>query len=461
MSSSNIWMLAIGILAIVAMVVLTASARRVFVIGALIALIPFQVVETRFASSSVLMAYAVAGAMLLGGHFRVKLLPEIGLVLLAYMISFTQAKDYQSLHVIEMFQYFSCFVVFLLAYNYGRLVSSERSVVSLLLLINILVLAYCALQLSAGAGKAFVPFGIQELAFNTNRDPGDPRLIGPFGNPGSTAAYFTMMTLLWSAELTLASAGRKRLLLAVVLANVAALTATGNRASFLVLMAGLPVLLLTFRRELGPKRFFQFLAVGVASFMLATAAIVAYSGFGNMFRRLALVMETEDGLPMTRAGTWSMAFDKISQDPWFGEGPHYFRAEDAELMKVRRTTYEDLSSLRTTFDPYPHSLYLFLLRTVGIVGLAATLAFFAGVLRELRQALKRGQSDVGTRTVLKAGIVVIGAFLITQITLEFNRTTTMDYAQFILALMGLLVGLANRDQHVAGASRVATSMKPR
>lgn len=453
MDSSNIWMLSVGLLAIIVMIVLTASARRVVAIGLLLVFIPFQVVDTRYSSSSVLMAYAMAGTMLLMGGLRVRMLPAIGLVALSYFISLSQTRQYTTLHLIEMFQYFSCFVVFLLAYNYARLVKSDRSVTDLLITMNVLVVLYCGLQLAAGAGEAFVPFGIRELAFNANRDPHDPRLIGPFANPGTTAGYFTLMTLMWAAELMTAVGGRRRIIQCLILANVAGIVATGNRASFIVLMAGLPALLFYFRRELGPRRFFQFLIGGVAAVALASASIAAYSGFGNMFRRLASVTETEDGLPMTRAGTWSMAFEKIKKDPWFGEGPHYLRAEDAEMFGILRAQYDDLSEVETAFDPYPHSLYLFLLRTVGIIGLAATLWFFAQILIELKRCTRQEHYVDYPRRLAKVGIIVTGAFLITQITLEYNRTATMDYAQFILALMGLFIGICDRTSSASSVVR--------
>lgn len=445
MSSSNIYLLAIGLLAVVAIVVLTASTRRVVALGALLLLIPFQIVETRYASSSILMAYAMIGAMLLTGNLKVRMLPAIGIVLVAYLVSLTQARAYFTLHVVEIFQFGACFVVFLLAYNYARIVKSEQSIIDLLLAINVLVVIYCALQLSAGAGEAFNPLGVKDFAFNQNRDPSDPRLVGPFDNPGTTAGYFTLMTLIYLAELMTAGSSRRRLIQGLMLANVAGIVATGNRASFLVLLASFPVLLFTFRSELGPKRFFQFMSGGIAAVLVASALMAAFTGFGNMFTRLTKVTETEDGLPMTRAGTWSFAFEKIQRNPWFGEGPHFFRAEDAEIMGVMPSRFEDLGDVVRAFDPYPHSLYLFLLRTVGIVGLIAVLWFFAQVMIELRKALKRRDIAEHPRALVKAGIVVVGAFLVTQITLEFNRTGTLDYAQFILALMGLFIGVADRS----------------
>jgi O-antigen ligase len=322
--------------------------------------------------------------------------------------------------------------------------------VDLLLAINVLVVIYCGLQLTAGAGEAFNPLGAKEFAFNANRDPSDPRLVGPFANPGTTAGYFTLMTLIYLVELMTRSPFRRRLIQGLILANVAGIVATGNRASFLVLLAAFPVLLLTFRTELGPRRFFQYMAGGFAAVLVASALMAALTGFGNMFTRLEKVTETEDGLPTTRAGTWPIAFEKIKRDPWFGEGPHFFRVEDAEIRGVMRTHFEDLGDVVRAFDPYPHSLYLFLLRTVGVVGLIAVLWFFAQVFFELRKSLRRHDMAEHPKMLVKAGVVVVGAFLVTQITLEFNRTGTLDYAQFILALMGLFVGVADRGASVVG-----------
>lgn len=454
MSSSNIYMLAIGILAVIAIVVLTASTRRVIALGALLLLIPFQIVETRYASSSILMAYAMLGVMLLTGNLKVRMLPAIGLVLVAYLISLTQAKAHLNLHVIEIFQFGACFVVFLLAYNYAQIVRSEQSIVDLLLAINVFVVIYCALQLTAGAGEAFKPLGIDALAFNKNRDPSDPRLIGPFDSPATTAGYFTLMTLLYFGELMATVSARRRLIQGLILANVAGIVATGNRASFLVLLAAFPVLLLTFRTELGPKRFIQFMVGGIAFVLFASAIMAALTGFGNIFSRLEKVAVTVDGLPATRAGTWPLAFEKIKREPWFGEGPHYFSAEDAENMGVMPSRFEDLGDVVRVFDPYPHSLYLYLLRTVGIVGLLAVLWFFAQVIFELSSALKRpGIINDRSRGLVKVGVVIIGAFLVTQITIEFNRTGTLDYAQFILALIGFFVGVADRRMQVVGGRR--------
>lgn len=457
MSSSNIWLLSWGLIAVIVIVVLTLSTRRVVAIGALIVLIPFQVVETRYASSSVLMAYAMAGLLAIGGGLKLRMMPAIGLIMLAYLISLSQAERYLSMHVIEIFQFGSCLVVFLLAYNYARLVREDKIVINTLLAMNSAIIVYCALQLSAGAGNSFVPFGIDSLAFNSNRDPSDPRLVGPFDNPGTTAGYFTLMTLIAAVELIFSAGSRRLFVQILVVANMAGILATGNRASFLILLAAFPMFIVIFRRELGARRVAQYLVSGVAALAIASTIIITYTGFGNMFRRLDSVTEMEGGVPTTRAGTWPVAIEKIKANPWVGDGPHFFRAEDAETLKIMRAQHEELGEMTTAFDPYPHSMYLFMLRTVGIIGLVALLWFFGQAWRETVMALNRQAANPYRVAVLKIGLVVIVAFLIGQITLEFNRPTTMDYAQFIFALLGLFVGMADRSPPDFKTSRVGAS----
>jgi O-antigen ligase len=297
------------------------------------------------------------------------------------------------------------------------------------------------------------------LAFNRNRDPTDPRLIGPFDNPGTTAGYFALATVICLVELMYSKGGRRRLVVTLILTNVACILATANRASFLVLLASCPMLLFAFRTELGPKRFLQYMIGGIASVLIASATLAAFTGFGNMFRRLESVTQTEGGIPMTRAGTWPIAIEKIKRDPWFGEGPYYAGQELAKNTGMMPAQFEDLSEVVTIFDPYPHSLYLYLLRTVGILGLIAMLWFFAAVMLELRRAIRRPEVDAYSRAILKGGTIMIGAFLVTQITLEFNRPATMDYAHYVLAVMGLLVGIGDRPPSASGPATEAISAR--
>ena len=165
-----------------------------------------------------------------------------------------------------------------------------------------------------------------------------------------------------------------------------------------------------------------------------------------MFMRMEKVTEMEGGVPATRQSGWPVALEKIRQDPWFGEGPYFWTAEDAERTGELRVEFEELGELSTAFDPYPHSLYLYQLRTVGIFGLVAVLAFFLRAWRIVYVSTRRETGGDYRSAFVRLGLLLIPAFLVAQITLEFNRPGTIDYAQFILALMGLLVGSSDRNR---------------
>jgi len=168
-----------------------------------------------------------------------------------------------------------------------------------------------------------------------------------------------------------------------------------------------------------------------------------------MFSRIETVTETEGGVPVTRADTWPVAVEKIKRHPWFGEGPHFWTAEDAEKIGQIQAGYGEGGEIETSFDNPPHSLYLYLLRTVGVFGLLAVVGFFMRTWFVLYRATG-SELVAGYRTAfVRLGLFLIPAFLISQITLEFHRPDTMDYGQFIFALMGLLVGMRDRAGLIA------------
>lgn len=460
MTSSAAWKLAFGLLAVIAIFLLATGARRTVAIGTLLVIIPFQFVQTQFASSSELIAYALAAVLLISGGLRFRMLPEIGLIVLAYSASLAVAdRELLARHAVFMFQFFASFAVFILAYNFARFAKSERSVVNVLLATNVLVVGYCVLQLLAGPGERFTPFGIDEFQFNSNRNPDDPRLVGPFSNPGSTAGYFTLMLLVCVVELMYA-AGRRRFLVQMLVGfNLLGLVATGNRTGFLILLVMFPAFLLLFRRVLGPRTITRYLVGGSVALVVASTVAIAFTDFGRMFERLANVTETEEGVPTTRAETWPVAMEKVKREPWLGEGPHFLTAEDAEVSGQRQlqVEFDETGEVSSAVDPYPHSLYLYLLRTVGIMGLIAVVWFFLRVWMTLRRGLKSPLASEYQAAIVRLGLLLVPAFLIAQITLEFNRPTTMDYAQFVFALMGLLIGTSDRARETPANGSLAKS----
>ena len=99
---------------------------------------------------------------------------------------------------------------------------------------------------------------------------------------------------------------------------------------------------------------------------------------------------------------------------------------------------------------YPHSLYLHLLVTVGILGTTCMLLFLFGVVWRVYQGAKHGLfRDNYDRGWVSVGVIVLAAILVDELKIEFLRLTTVDYAHFIFALFGIFLGWADSARATA------------
>lgn len=448
METAQILQLSVALLLAIVVFVLASGLKSTYAIGTVILLIPFQLVETQYGSTNVAFTYVLAAALLINSRLRIPVLVSLALVVFAYLASLSQTDPSTYVgHATYIFQFVSGLVVFVLAYNFARDVQEPVSIVNVLIAMNVLVILYCLIQLWVGPGGQFVPFGIEELSTHRNRGEGDERLIGPFGNPSVTAEYLVLMTLLLCFDLIHWAGGRRRLLILIAAANLMLIVATGNRGGFLVLIFAFPLFLFSFRRVLGATRVIQLFMGGLILLAIASFVTLNYTSFGRLYERLANVTEMENGVPATRSEPWPIAAEKIRQHPWFGEGPRFVGTEHAD-------TGDPLAEE----NPYPHDLYLFLLRTVGIVGLVAVLAFFVRVWVQVHRAASAAPPGSYRGGLLRVGSLLFLCFLIDQIKIEFPRNDTIDYVHFVFALFGVLLGIADRPDD--GSPVAATETAP-
>lgn len=436
LTTAQILQFSVALLMAIGIFVAAYSAPRHVSIGILIALLPFQVIETKYGSSSIMLTYVVVAALMLGrDKLRVPLLGAMLAVLFAYALSISQVhKSIYLQHGIYVFFLVSGFAMFVLAYNLARDTEDARKLINILIVMNCLVAVYCLLQLSAGAGAKTTWFGISELAMNRNRGEHDPRLVGPFSAPGITSEYLLLMNLILAYDLIHAVGRRKWLVIALLAMNVGFMIATANRGSFLTLIAIFPLFLFTFRRLLGFARVLQFSVTGALLVACAAIVTITYSDFGTLFDRLDDV-EIEGGIPDTRKVAWPTAWENIVQRPWLGHGPRL------RLIDDYATPYPGHVVIH-----YPHDLYLFLLFTVGIVGTAAMLAFIFRVWYRLyrAKAVAEHETDSYLKGLVLLGPLLLLTLLIDQIKIEFLRIEFADYFQFIFVIMGIWMGLGDR-----------------
>ena len=137
-----------------------------------------------------------------------------------------------------------------------------------------------------------------------------------------------------------------------------------------------------------------------------------------------------------------MAWEAIEQRPLLGHGPKIQMPLSAE----RQGAHPNQLVIE-----HPHSLYLYLLVTVGVTGMLAFLAFFIAVVFRLYRGLRAGRhASEYEQGLIRVGLIVVAGFLVDQLKQEFLRSSTVDYAHFIFALLGAFLGWADRARARAG-----------
>jgi O-antigen ligase len=411
----------------------------------LFCLIPFQGIENSQSSLNVLLTYAVAVAFILKG--RMNYLPLIGPVLIllgVYIISTAFAHPATQVdHAIYIFNVLSAILLFYVMYNFMRTHGDVDLLVRMLVGMNVLVLAYCAIQLFYGGWN---PLGMKELIITNPRMGSEMRLNGPFWAVGILGEYLMLNILIFGYLLTTAHRRHLRFGFSTLIAlNFLMLIGTANRGAFLVLLGATLLFLYVFRFTLGIRRTLGILFGGAILVTSATVVIVNFTDMALLFDRLETT-EFDGGVPDTRVRVWSAVVPEIQRRPMLGHGP-FFYSEGTQ-------PYQGFVSI-----PYPHNLYLYIVYTLGFVGLFAYLFFFWSLGRRLVAGWRRVSLDDRERLpgLVSLGPIILLAVLLDQMKVEFLRMTLIDYWHFLFAMLAIWVALA--DKIIFGIEKPATQIQ--
>lgn len=270
-------------------------------------------------------------------------------------------------------------------------------------------------------GRALLPGlrgGIGETQELTGGGTQIFRLAGPLGDYELFAEILAIAALL--AIWLIPRAGRrgKIVLVGALLLLVGALVTTGTRGGLIQLAVGLALLILLGRQ----------LRLGVLAGLVTIAggayfALDAFGRFGagSIFARLNLLSGQAPlaALANSRAEIWSIFTGPLGESVsfWVGAGPHF--AFDVHGI-------------------YPHSLYVYLTFTIGIVG--ATL-FCAVLLSRVLVCLRAGVRNPHTPSLVLG--CALASFAINEVKIEFFRV-----ASYQLLIWGL-IGLATAASRVS------------
>lgn len=397
-------------------------------------LVPFQTVESFAGSSTMLLAYVVFVALLLRGErVQVPMMWSFVVLLMWYLISTSlQHPATYSQHAVYVVTLISTFLVFWLCHDVTNRFEKPTSIINVFIWMNLLIVVYCLIQLWIGPGGRFHLFGLSELAMTRVREDG--RLTGPFQSAEITAQYLVIMVFVilhqfWYAQ----GAWWRRGLILLIAVDLGLLVATGSRGEFLLLIGGCGIYLWLFRTRLGPVRALGLAISGSAVLAASSLIIITYTPFGNLFERLEAT-EIQAGVPDTREVVWPAAWNEIKKRPLIGHGPRLrFFLED------RGTVYPE-----HTYIPYPHSLYLSLLFTVGVPGLILYLWIQWRVLARCWRAISSTNEDCYATDLARTGVLIILLFLIDGIKIEQTRISLVDYWHFWFGLLGVLWAFAGQ-----------------
>lgn len=400
----------------------------------LICLSPFQTIDTPYTTSSVMLTFVVGIAYIFRG--KLKFMPMLGIflaIMAVYLASTGFAHKSTFLqHALYMFNFVSAILMFYIVYNFVRETKDIDLVIRTLIIINILVVIYSIVQINVG--PRFALFGISELSIQGARGEGDPRLRGPYG-VGITAEFFVLSILLFAYLLVdMKSAVRRNLLYLLMALNLGCLIATANRGGFLSLIGGAGLFLIMYRSELGVKRTMTLTIAGVFLIAVMSIVVINYTQFGQMYERLEAT-ELEEGMPDSRARTWTNIISHISEKPLLGHGPMLRLAEEGEEEGGRIAMTGALH--------YPHNVYLYLLYTSGTIGLIVYLVFFAWLTLRFRSGNRKSSGDPFIDGFIKLGILSMIVFLVDQIKIEFLRFEYIDYWHYMFSIFAIWLAFAD------------------
>ncbi len=412
------------------------SAPRRIIVPALVATVPFQPILSVYGSLNMVLIYIVGIAYALSGRLRrFPLIVPILLVLLAYLMAFSQAHRSTYLdHILYLVGFGSNFVLFYIVYNY--LISTEadsRAGLRMLVASAVLVAAYCILQFFVGFDSYSVG-GIKEFSFAQNLE-NLRRLVGPFNAAGINGAFFVLQILLFGYLFLYTESRLPKLFYAGMAAVFFGfLVATGSRGSFLTAIGGIGLFAWVFRRDIGTMRMMRLVVVGSAVLALAATIIVTRTEFNVMFDRLAST-EFYGAVPDTRRGLVSISMEQIVEKPLLGHGPRLRLLNEWERRIPGHTML-----------PYPHNLILFVLYTTGIVGLLAWLNLARAMMSRWWRARPLVPSDPAMGGATKLALLLMVVFLVDQLKIEFLRVLLLDIQNYMFALWAIFLAHVDRTR---------------
>lgn len=434
LSSSHATQLILALVMGISLFVIVYGASEKKIILFLVLLIPFQIINSRYGSINMVLTYLIGASMLLKGSLRyLPIFPVFLFIVFAYLISISQAlRPTYFDHILYVLSIGSNFVLFYIIYNYFKRTEDYRFGLKIFIYMNILVAVVGMAQMVIGADRlAGLGIGVSPAELTESRLEG--RLIGVFGAPGINAEYYVLQILfiMYLLMHKLTPLERKSLSLLAFI-NFALMIGTGSRGSFLTLIAGSVLFLILFRKELGVGKAIKLALLGGVGSILIAMIVVNFTSYNKLFERLGET-EFDNGVPDTRKYAFDMTIERLDEAIFVGHGPR-LRLIDQEKRRI--SGYRPLPG-------YPHNLVLFLIYTIGVLGLTAYILMFVSLYIKYMRGMKRQHSDPLLNGLPKLAVLLLTVFLIDQLKIEFLRFRVGDMQNYLFAFWAFMLAVSD------------------
>lgn len=235
------------------------------------------------------------------------------------------------------------------------------------------------------------------------------------------AGVLYQLVVLHAATAVTPRVGRgRRLLVAIIVAEFAALLFTMTRGAWLALFAGVTAAALTLKSR----------TLAVAG-VTALAILAAFTFFhandqGRTIAVTSMATSEPDRNVGTRLVLWDMSWDMFCDHPLLGVGMGDYSIEAQARLDGR--------SVRTTVDS--HNIFLHVLATRGLLGFLPLLAYFGILVASLVRILRRAEKGSLERHYAAGALGVTVAILAGSLT-----ENSIDDSEVFVAFM-FVVGLA-------------------
>jgi hypothetical protein len=412
----------IGTLGGIMILLMAHFASEKWIVGFLILISPFSLIKTQYGSINMVIVYTLGFSYFLMNRFKeYPLKVPIALIIFAYLASLTQVETYLlKSNVIFLISFFSSFILFYIVYNYIITHNDFEYIIKLLIVVNVLVCFYCFLQLF------FENVPVLNSFLRQNRSD---RLAGPY-IVGLTAEFFAIQSVfLLYIVITRAFVHLNKYLYVIFFLNFSFLIATGNRGGFLVLVGGLFLFFIYFRRTFNLTKMLAYSIVFFIFFIISSMFVLKNTNYNVLFSRLVETQLTEDGIPDTRKRTWPQGWNAFLNKPILGHGP--------------RMGFDTPTNHTGDIAGYPHNLYLYVMVTTGLFGLFAYINLFAFVYLYIKRARKLQNGNIFLSNLPTLFFIMLTIFLIDQLKIEFLRFHVIEYQHYVFILFALFIGTSN------------------